>query len=207
MSMSKLCCMLSGVTLIFISLSGHAGITTLDASNICSSANNNGDISVTDVQGATNCYGVFSGNLNSNDQISYNGNTYSELTKIDGTSSASSTADIGFQLTGGNSTSGTWSTNQGALDGDFLILLKASKSFAVWSFEGSDAMTYTGNWNVNLKNKGGNYADLSHISIYGTESNDTTPPLAQAIPEPSGLLLFVAGIALFVVRPTRKKSA
>lgn len=197
-------CILVGMAFCLTAISAQATVITLNSSNVCSPTNDNGDITVNDVEGATNCFGVFSGNLNSNDQISYMGTTYNELTKIDGAGSAAGTADIGFQITGANSTSGSWSFNQGSLNGDFLVLLKAARSFAVWSFEGGDALAFMGDWTVNLKNGGGNNAALSHISIYGSVDKTTPPPVGQNISEPTGLAVFLFGMGIFAYRRTKK---
>ncbi len=189
------------VSIVFLaglfSLSAQATVITLDSSNICSQANAgvNQNIAVGDVQGATNCFGVFGGNLNSNDQISYMGTVYDELSKIDGANAASGT-DIGFSITGANSTSGNWSFDFGSIVGDYLILLKASDAFAVWSFEGGDAVANTGTWQVSLLNNGGQTADLSHISIYSSAETTSNSEVST----PYAITLFLVGMGLLLVR-------
>lgn len=177
------------------SVSAFADVITLDATTVCSAANagiNNG-ISTADVSGSTSCYGVFSGNLNDNDTIVYQSEVFEQLNKIDGAGSAQG-PDIGFEITNPNTTAGTWSFDQGALDGTFLILLKASNQFAVWVFEGAADDLYSGTWEIAFTNRGGNNPDLSHISIYGTEGTGTQ------VPEPSTVLMMFGAMATLFLR-------
>lgn len=191
--------------ILSLSLSAKVSATviTLDAFNQCSAANAtlNDGITTADVSGSTSCYGVFSGNLNSNDQISLNGSLFSELTKIDGAQSAVGT-DIGFSITNPNTSSGMWSFDANALEGTFMVLLKASNRFAVWVFEGAADDIYSGSWEISYKNNGGKIPALSHISIYGTEGEPKTE-----VAEPSSIAVFFMSLVAMAFSVRRKLRA
>ncbi len=75
---------------------------------------------------------------------------------------------------------------------DFLVVLKAGPGFGLWLLDdiivdGTDS----GTWISHIKNKGGNIADLSHLTIYVRDGVKGQ----NEIPEPGILALLGLGLA------------
>ena len=160
----------------------------------CSAGNAQNGIAIGDVTGnaggATNCWGTLDGNDPgpSGDGFDIDGMTYDFISKLD-TPGGPDGTDIGLAVSGGGTTSGTWSfTGLPGGYGDFLIVLKAASKpgFAIWLFEGPHAASTSGNWLV-AWNKG-----LSHLSVYAKES-PISPP--APIPVPAAGFLLVGALA------------
>ncbi len=158
-----------------------AAAIVLDATSQCSQSNAT-TISKTDVTGdlggATDCWGAFTGNDPgpSGDGFSINGQIFDYVAKQN-TPGALEGASIGLTVSpSGGALSGSWAFTQGAINNDFLIVLKAANSpgYGVWLFSGADNASYSGNWSV-AWNK-----NLSHLSVY--ESTTSIPPLPAAAP-------------------------
>jgi len=140
------------------SMSAAAGLLVLDSETQCSAGNSAHGISVKDVTGnnggASDCWGAFEGNnSNAANPIQIGTSLFSELAKIDvgeaGAPDELSGSDIGLAMTGQGTASGTWSFNAGAVDGDFLVVLKAANKpgFGVWQFAGNpDNTSFSGSW-------------------------------------------------------------
>lgn len=158
----------------------------LDSTTQCSEGNAINGIAVGDVVGnlggATDCWGTFDGNdPGPNGEIVVDGVAYKYVAKQN-TPGDLEGADIGLVVTpSGGAEEGEWSFDSSLFDPNaFLIVLKAANSpgFAVWLFEGDDADSSSGAFEVAWGH------DLSHLSIY---SRLTTIPIPAA-----GLLLLGA---------------
>jgi len=189
-------------------------LLVLDSETQCSAGNSAHGISVKDVTGnnggASDCWGAFEGNnSNAANPIQIGTSLFSELAKIDvgeaGAPDELSGSDIGLAMTGQGTASGTWSFNAGAVDGDFLVVLKAANKpgFGVWQFAGNpDNTSFSGSWLIAWTVGGGpdpSSPALSHISIYGTEATTTVPEPGTLATLGLGLL----GLALGARRRTR----
>ena len=201
---------------------GSAIAMTLYASTQCSEGNAINGIEVTDVTGdnggATECWGTFDGNDDKNAGFMIDGHQYDFVAKQnindDGTLDPDAdNEDIG--LTIGDdlpASSGTWAFDEGALDNDFLIVLKAANSpgFAAWLFSGDDNDSFSGDWLVAWTTGGGSIPDLSHLSIYEKVcvGVDCDPGTGPKIPLPAGmpLMLTAIGIGAYMKRRARKSA-
>jgi hypothetical protein len=167
--------------------------TPLEDSSRCSLGNQSNGIAISDVTGvaggASDCWGTYSGNDAKADGYSYAGKTFNFVAKKE-TPGALEGLDIGLVITpdGGGALVGLWefdATKWSALGyGDFLIVLKPGNSHGIWLFEGADANSTSGIWNVAGQNA------LSHLSVYAAEGEPTVP-----VPATLGLLgLGLAGL-------------
>jgi len=97
---------------------------------------------------------------------------------------------IDLLMTGQGTTSGTWS-----VDGGFqgystvALILKAGNAFVAYLLDTTET---SGTWTTEgvLMNDKGKAKDISHISLYYSETSLTTVPLPAALP------LYAAGMAL-----------
>jgi len=192
----------------------QAATVSLTDSTRCGAGNASHNISLSDVSGnsggSSECWGTFDGNDPgpSGDGFSIGSSTYDFITKLDtGIPSVLTGTNIGLSLTPDNGTasSGTWSYDSSLFNPvEFLIVLKAASKpgFAVWLFDGTDADSDSGLWNVAWGNS------LSHFGIYASNtpptSGDCSDPDYQVlhtdecgsgdIPEPSIALLLIPGL-------------
>ena len=154
-----------------------------------------GDVSG-DLGGASNCWGTFDGNDPKADGFSIDGTIFNYVARDNAEpDDGLEGADIGLVVDGMPGLTGTWAFDDGAITGDFLIVLKASNSpgYAVWSFEEGDADSFSGEWNVAWGQ------DLSHLSIYETSD-------VPEVPVPAAAWLFGSGLIGLVGVARRKNS-
>ena len=146
-------------TLAMQSASVEAAFVLDDQPN-CSGSGSGGNaingITLSDVTGnaggSSECWGTFNGNDPTNAGFEYDGTTYDFIAK-ENTPGSLEGFDIGLSLTpdDGSASFGTWSYDSALFDpSEFLIVLKAASKpgYAVWLFEGVDATSDSGNWNV-----------------------------------------------------------
>ena len=171
----------------------------------CGGGNATNGIAVSDVTGneggASECWGTFDGNGPgpSGDGFQIGTMTYDYLAKDDGT--LDDLTPIGLDVDFLGTTSGSWAFTNGALGGDFIIVLKAASTpgFAVWLFEDVPSNTSTsGDWNIAWTNGGGSTPDLSYLSIYLKTGS------GPYVPEPATIVLF--GIGLLGLRSLRRRA-
>lgn len=182
-----------------------AATVTLTASIQCSAGNAQNGIAIGDVTGnaggASDCWGTRDGNdsqqtgTGAGDGFIIDGMLYEFVAKKN-TGESPSGADIGLTVGGAPATDGTWSVDAAkfAPYGDFLIVLKAADSpgYAVWLFEGGDAASTFGTWNV-AWNK-----DLSHLTIYAKMAE---------VPVPAAFSLLLLALGALGVATRRRRSA
>mgnify|MGYP001822172718 CR=1 FL=1 len=145
-----------------------------------------------DLGGASNCWCTYDGNDPKADGFSIDGTIFNYVAR-DNADDGLEGADIGLDIDGMPGLTGTWAFDDGAITGDFLIVLKAASSpgYAVWLFEEKDAASFSGEWSVAWGE------DLSHLSIYGT-------PAVPEVPVPAAAWLFGSGLIGLVGVARRK---
>lgn len=185
-----------------LSLNVTAVPVVLDSTTSCN-AGNAVDIVVTDVTGnmggASECWGAFNSNDPgpSGDGFDIGGTIFEFVSKED-TPGGGSGTDIGLVVTPtGGAPSGTWEFDPTKFaPTEFLIVLKAANTpgHAVWLFDGADAASFSGTWNVAWTNRQGNPRNLSHLSIYAP----------AVIPVPAAVWLFGSGLLGLVAVARRR---
>ena len=145
-----------------------------------------------DLGGASNCWGTYDGNDPKEDGFDIDGTIFNYVAR-DNADEGPEGTDIGLVVGGQGSLSGTWAFDQGAITGDFLIVLKAASApgYAVWLFEGADADSFSGEWAVAWGH------GLSHLTVYET----------PAVPVPAAVWLFGSGLIGLVGVARRKNHA
>lgn len=162
---------------------------------------------------AADCYGVTAGNLNSRVGVTLlNGmNWGTGWTYLDATDGGSADfMGLKFTVAATPSVSGSWTLTATDTNGaaalnlpaslDFAIGLKAGNEYALWGFDDIVADgTDSGVFSIVFTNAGGNRPNLSHLIVFGRESDGGT---ITAIPEPRTYAMLLAGLGLvgFVVR-------
>ena len=190
----------SVVSASILSLFAHTSQAAfiLEDSISCNDGAPENGIALTDVTGdlggASNCWGTFDGNDPKADGFSIDGTFFNYVAR-DNADDGLEGADIGLDVDGMPGLTGTWAFDDGAITGDFLIVLKAADSpgYAVWLFEEEDANSFSGMWNVAWGE------DLSHLSIYETSA-------VPKVPVPAAAWLFGSGLIGLVGVARRKNS-
>jgi len=100
---------------------------------------------------------------------------------------SSTSTDNGIVISG-DLTDGTWAFD-GTLTNPFVIVLKASNSFASYLFNDQQSANASGEFKIIFENGQGVPHDLSHFSIYTTVSN---------VPLPAALWLFAPALLGFM---------
>lgn len=169
---------------------------------------------------ATDCYGIVVGSTDSEASINGLANwqtsplQWSLLAKSDG-ANTSLLSGIEFTLAASSGTVGTWTLTAVDTNGldyanlpaamDFVGVLKGSNRYAAYFFDdvlvGGDN---AGTWEIAFVNNGGNFPDLSHLSLYTRV--DAIGGIPAAIPEAQGYAMMLAGLGLvgFVARRVRR---
>jgi len=195
--MKRLSLLVSAVFLLSLSFGSmaHAVSVTLDSTTQCSAGNAGplgSPIQISDVSGATDCWGAFDGNnagAQGADPIIIDGMEYFNISQWD-QGQNNSGMDIGLDVTPSTpSQSGDWAVSNDPTvfnPAGFLIVLKAASmpGYGVWLM---DPTVRSGTWHVSWG------ADLSHLTIYAKDGVPVVPP--AAIPEPATVLLFGSGLA------------
>jgi hypothetical protein len=186
--------------LALFSLRAEAVPVVLDSSIQCSLGNQENGIAISDVTGnlggASDCWGTLDGNDPgpSGDGFEIDGMVYDFIAKED-TPGGLTGMNIGLVVSpSGGAPSGTWEYDPSRFSADeFLIVLKAASSpgFGVWSFEGADAASFSGDWFVAWGK------DLSHLAIYAKDGRLT-------VSEPLSVGLLGLGLALIGFSRRRK---
>jgi len=98
-----------------------------------------------------------------------------------------------------NTATGTWEYTGDPLSSPFVIVLKASDSFAAYLFKdlGNLVTNSTGGFSISWSNGGSQIPNLSHMTIYSTTNT-------SAVPLPAALWLF--GPALLGFMGFRRKN-
>lgn len=196
----------------------------VSAASYCGAGLTNGDgLSKSDMTfnaiAATDCYGVVVAN---DSAASINGlvnwqqapEQWSLLAKSDGVNT-SLLSGIQFTLATTPGIPGTWTLSAADTNGvdyanlpatmDFVGVLKGSNRYAAYFFNdvlvGGDN---SGTWEIAFVNNGGNFPDLSHLSLY-TRVNELGG-IPTAIPEAQSYAMMLAGLGLvgFVARRARR---
>jgi hypothetical protein len=107
---------------------------------------------------------------------------------------------------------GTWTLTATPLDGlpdyfDFVGVLKGSNGSTAYLFD--EALfdgDGGGSWTIKVENNGGQFADLSNLTVYGRQG--TTPPEEPGpnVPVPAPLALFGIGGLLMAWSIKRKRA-
>lgn len=163
-----------------------------------------------DLGGATECWGTYDGNDPATDpsfdvvssDSAFDGLQFSYLSKFNTGNPPQLEGDaIGLEVDpSGGAKSGTWKFDPTKFtDRDpFLLVLKQANNpgFGVWLFQGTDANSYSGNWNVAWSD------GLSHLAIHRLTGGGDTPP--NGVPEPGTLALMGLGVLGFMARRRRR---
>jgi hypothetical protein len=147
--------------------------------------------------------------LNENGGVFGGSSTWVFGNKYDGSFANSSNTQSGFNVTGLNTTAGSFSLgNINLAKTDLAISLKSAKGFSMYYIK---AGTITNPnqiaWNTfgtSVNGKGAGQA-LSHIS-YFTRMVPTPPPRVRRVPEPAALSALLAVSATAVVRRKRRQA-
>ena len=135
---------------------------------------------------AGNCFGAYEGNLSQllqEDPLSWNGDTWNLVAKVEGAPSDGLSADIDSQ-------SGNW-----AYSGDvsnwqsFFVITKGADNpgWAAYYFEPSQTLeTLSGTFSINWLHNEKKTPELSHLSLYART--------AASVPEPATLGLMGLGL-------------
>lgn len=211
-------------SLAALSTAGLFAAAPVSAASYCGASLTNGDgLSKGDMTfnaiAATDCYGVVVAN---DSAASINGLVnwqqsplqWSLLVKSDG-ANTSQLSGIQFTLASTPGTSGTWTLSAVDTNGaayanlpatmDFVGVLKGSNRYAAYFFDdllvgGANG----GTWEITFVNNGGNFPNLSHMSLYTRV--DAVGGIPTAIPEAQSYAMMLAGLGLvgFVARRSRK---
>ncbi|MFV0439652.1 MAG: PEP-CTERM sorting domain-containing protein [Desulfopila sp.] len=163
-------------------------------------------LSVTDMtlngNDADAAYGYFSGNDDLSSVQGVVGSDFDYLAKYNIGGSAVTGSELGgltFSVTPTAGTSGNYTLNwTGTLqyvpsDYDFAFVLKGATTWALYTFDdvsiASSPGYLNGTYEITFTNNGGNFPDLSHMSVYGRVDP------GNAVPEPATMLLFGTGLA------------
>ncbi|MDO9466302.1 MAG: PEP-CTERM sorting domain-containing protein [Thiobacillus sp.] len=191
------------------------------AASYCGSSLSNGEgLSKDDMSfnaaSATDCYGVASGNDNASDINALAnwqdpaGNWALLAKSDDGSVGSGILSGINFTLSATAGTVGTWTLSAVDTNGpayadlpvtmDFVGVLKASNGFAAYYFD--DALVSSSNagtWTIAFTNRGSQFPDLSHLSLYTrVDATGNIPPIPEA--ETYAMMLVGLGLVGFMVR-------
>jgi len=182
---------------------------------------------VTDVtlngENADRVLGVFSGNVNSVEDIEALGVPAGVFTEI-GDAQAGGTGDsvvmdgLRFTLSVDEGTEGEFTLTVEDTNGDdplnlptildLILGFKAGPNFALYLFD--DILideVNTGTFEITFLNEGGQIPELSHLILFaGPGNSPEVPPLGE-LPEPSGLALLGLGIAALGMRRRTARAA
>ena len=162
------------------------------------------DVTVGDNINASDCRGSLEGNDSGNFGVDINGifgETNPDITWIE--AEGSLTAEL-------EEISGNWTyTGTEALSSPFVIVLKGSKEYSAYLFKGLEDL-YNGDgglfsMSILTNNDNKNIVELSHISLYTTDSDiPGTSIFGNPVPLPAALWLF--GPALLGFMGFRRKN-
>lgn len=193
--------LIAGTGLFTTSQIAYSATVVLSDSISCNAGTPTHGVQLNDVTGnlggASNCWGTYGGNDPgpSGDGFSIAGTLFDFVAKKDAEGDTDGQyIGLTFTPVDGSSQPGTWEFNLGAIDGDFLIVLKhaSNPGFAVWLFSGAHADSYSGTW---LTAWGGD--GVSHISVYET----------SAVPIPAAGFLLIGSLGSLVALRRRRKAA